>query len=68
METVLNSYNDRLKLLEYKSIYIEARSWRNNILFRGIPKSSDEDCKRVFLNILEDKLGVDKLLVIERAH
>ena len=68
VETVVNSYNDRLKLLEYKSIDIEARSRRNNLLFRGIPESRDEDCKRVVLNILEDKLGVDELPVIERAH
>ena len=68
VETVVNSYNDRLKLLEYKSIDIEARSRRNNLLFRGIPESRNEDCKRVVLNILEDKLGIDELPVIERVH
>ena len=68
VETVVSSYNDRLKLLEYKSIDIEARSRRNNLLFRGIPESRNEDCKRVILNILEDKLGVDEPPVIERVH
>ena len=68
VETIVNSYNDRLKLLEFKSIDIEARSRRNNQLFRRIPESRDEDCKRVVLNILEDKLGVDELPVIEHAH
>ena len=35
VKTVMNSYNDRLKLLEYKSIDLEAQ-WRcNNLLFKG---------------------------------
>ena len=68
VETVMNSYNERLKLLEYKSIDIEARSRRNNLLFRGFPESRDEDCRRVIRNFLEEKLGVDELPAIERAH
>ena len=35
VETVVHSYNDRLRLLEYKSIDLEARSRRNNLLFKG---------------------------------
>ena len=68
VETVMNSYNERLKLLEYKSIDIEARSRRNNLLFRGFLESRDEDCRRVIRNFLEEKLGVDELPAIERAH
>ena len=34
---------DQLKLLQYKSIDIEARSRRNNLLFRGIPEVNGED-------------------------
>ena len=67
-ETVMNSYNDRLKLFEYYSIDIEARSRRNNLLFGGFPESRDENCTRVILNFLEDKLGIDEPPVIERAH
>ena len=68
VETVMNSYNERRKLLEYKSIDIEARSRRNNLLFRGFPDSRDEDCRRVIRNFLEEKLGVEEPPTIERAH
>ena len=37
VENVIRSQNDRLKLLEYRSIDLEARSRRNNLLFKGIP-------------------------------
>lgn len=68
VETVMTSYNDRMKLLEYKSIDIEARSRRNNLLFRGFPEARDEDCRRVIFRFLEDKLSIDELPSIERAH
>ncbi|MEW8548195.1 MAG: hypothetical protein AB2693_32225 [Candidatus Thiodiazotropha sp.] len=68
IETVVNSYDDRLKLLEYKSIDNEARARRNNLLFKGIPESRDENCKRIICNFLEEKLGCDELPCIERAH
>ena len=45
-ETVIRSHNDRLKLLEYKSIDIEARSRRNNLLFKGLAKERDDNCCR----------------------
>ena len=68
VETVMTSYNDRMKLLEYKSIDLEARSRRNNLLFRGLPERRDEDCRRVICSFLEDKLSIDELPSIERAH
>ncbi|MCG8033763.1 MAG: hypothetical protein JAZ03_16535, partial [Candidatus Thiodiazotropha taylori] len=68
VEKVINSYNDRLKLLEYKSIDIEARSRRNNLLFRGIQESTNEDCRKVITDFLENKLGVDELPSMERVH
>ena len=37
VENVIRSQNNRLKLLEYRSIDLEARSRRNNLLFKGIP-------------------------------
>ena len=64
----MNSYNDRLKLLEHKSIDIEARPRLNKLLFKLFPESRDENCTRVILNFLEDKLGIDEPPVIERAH
>ena len=68
VETVMTSYNDRMKLLEYRSIDIEARSRRNNLLFKGFPEARDEDCRRVISRFLEDKLSIDELPSIERAH
>ena len=64
----MSSYNDRLKLLEYKSIDIEARSRRNNLLFRGLPEVRDEDCRKTTRDFLESKLDMDELPGIERAH
>ena len=60
VETVFSSYNDRLKLLEYKSIDIEAHTRRNNLLLRGLPESRDEDCMRKVINLREERLGVDE--------
>lgn len=68
VETVICSQNDRLKLLEYKSIDSEARSRRNNLVFRGLNESRDEDCRRLMCKFLEEKLGFDELPGIERAH
>ena len=67
-ETVMHSYNDRLKLLEYRSIDLEARSQRNNLLFKGFPESRDENCRRTVCGLLEDKLGMEELPTIERAY
>ena len=61
----MSSYNNRLMLLEYKSIDIEARSRRNHLLFI---EPRNEDSMREILKILEDKLGVDEPPVIERAR
>ena len=33
VENIIRSQNDRLKLLEYRSIDLEARSRKNNLLF-----------------------------------
>lgn len=68
MATVMNSYDNRLKLLEYKSIDNEARARRNNLLFKGIPETRDENCKSIICKFLEEKLGCDELPCIERAH
>ena len=35
IETSSKAYGDRLKLIEYKSIDMGARSRRNNLIFRG---------------------------------
>lgn len=67
-ETVMHSYNDRLKLLEYRSIDLEARSRRNNLLFKGFPESRDENCRGIVCGLLQDKLSMEELPTIERVH
>ena len=52
VESVVKSYDDRVRLLEYKTIDLEARSRRNNILFFGISESRNENCKNVIADFL----------------
>lgn len=68
METVMNSFDDRLKLLEYTSVNNEARARRKKLSFNGITETRDENFKRIICNFSEEKLGSDKLPGVERAH
>ena len=42
IETVLKCQHDRLKLLEYRSLDIEASSRRRNLLIKSIPEDRRE--------------------------
>ena len=44
IETVVRSHDSRVRLLEYKSLDIEARSRRNNILIYGFSERRNENC------------------------
>lgn len=60
---------DQIKLLQYKSVDMEARSRRCNLLFRGIPEEFGENCLSVVQGFLCDKLGIDPgSIYIHRAH
>lgn len=68
-ENVLKSYEDRIKLLEYKSIDIEARARRNNLLFYGFGEERNENCRDKIGRLLCDKFNIQpENIVIERAH
>ena len=59
----------RIDLLAYKSIDIEARQRRNNLLFYGIEKRLNEDTCAVLSNFLTDKLSLDaEAIFVQRAH
>ena len=59
----------RIDLLAYKSIDIESRQRRNNLLFWGIPEGRGDDCIAEVSCFLEDKLGLDgDEISIQRAH
>ena len=69
VETVMKSQEDRIRLLEYKSIDLEARSRQNNILFYGLDESRSEDCKSRIVGKLQQELDITiSESEISRAH
>lgn len=69
LNSKMQNTQDRVKLLEYKSIDIECRSRRNNLIFRGIQEHNDiEDCESLIKAVIEEKLGLDPSMCIQRAH
>ena len=69
IESVVKSYDDRIRLLEYKSIDLEARSRRNNILFYGLKENRNEDCKDIICQFVSDQLQISiSDIDISRAH
>lgn len=65
----MNHTDQRVRLLEYKSIDAEVRSRRNNLIFRGIVENSiNEDCESLVKSIVTEKLGLDSNMYIQRAH
>lgn len=62
--------DNRIKLLEYKSIDMEARNRRNNLIFRGHPELvNDDDCEAIIKNFLSNQLQLDSdSIYIQRAH
>ena len=68
MERFLSDYDHRLRVLEYKSIDLEARSRRNNLLFNGIIESRDENCLSRIEQFLSEQLQIDNCPQFPRAH
>lgn len=68
IENTICDYDLRMKLLEYKSIDIEARSRRNNLIFGGIPEQRDENCVSRIADFLRQHLQIDPCPSIPRAH
>lgn len=67
----LSSHERRLLLLEYKSIDLEVRNRRNNLIFRGIDETNfaaDEDCASLVKDFLYDHVDPQIVPVIQRAH
>ncbi|KAH3751782.1 hypothetical protein DPMN_186352 [Dreissena polymorpha] len=53
----------RLRLLEYKSLEIEARSLRNNLIFNGFPEFvGTDDCVQTIREFLTSKLNMNLAL------
>ena len=68
VENVVRSQHDRLKLLEYRSIDLEARSRRKNLLFKGISEKRNENCFGEIRRVIRDELGIERDMYLERAH
>ena len=68
VENVIRSQNDRLKFLEYRSIDLEARSRRKNILFKGIIEQRRENCFTEVRTLIHEDLRIDRDMCLERAH
>ena len=51
---VTNSHSSVLKTVAYKSIDLEARSRRNNLIFWGFLESQNENCFNIIRNFLAD--------------
>lgn len=64
-----NTQTDFLKTLAYKSVDTEARSRRNNLIFRGLAENYGENCTQLILDFLKNHLDIDPHNVyISRAH
>ena len=66
--SVVRSQSDRLKLLEYRSIDIEARSRRCNVIFYGLKECRNENAFKFVSQFLQVELDLDEPMLIERAH
>ena len=62
--------NDRIKVIEYKTIDMEARNRRNNLVFRGHPENlEDDNCIGIIRRFISEKLGLSPInICIQRAH
>ena len=71
VENVISSHEQRLQLLEYKSIDIESRSRRRNLIFRGMsekPEEAKEGSIPIIRHFIYVHLGIQEDMYIERAH
>ena len=65
----VNSSTDFIKTLAYKSIDIEARARRNNIIIRGIAENRGENCFQLIRDFISNHLDLDPTnMNITRAH
>ena len=55
-------------MLEYKSIDIEARSRRKNLLFNGFAEERDESCATKICAFLRESLNINDAISVDRAH
>ena len=59
LEKCVNIKNQKLKMLTYRSIDLEARSRQNNLVFRGLVDCNYENCKDAIVDFLSGELKID---------
>ena len=62
---------ERLELTERKTVDLEDKSRRNNLLIDGISEKENEsrdECEQEVQSLIKDKLGIAENILIERAH
>lgn len=69
MNIRMDNHEQFLQLLAYKSIDIEARSRRRNLLFHGLAENRNEDCSKIIREFLWDTMSIDTDdYYIDRVH
>ena len=68
MRTCIDEHESRILLLEYKSLDLEVRSRRKNLLFICFREERDENCTSKICNFIMDKLKIVADVCIDRAH
>ena len=69
LENCVDIHDRKIKMLSYRSLDLEARSRRNNLVFRGLADIQNEDCKKVIVTFIQEELETDiSVDDIARAH
>lgn len=64
-----NKHTDMLKTLAYKSIDLEARSRRNNLIFWGLCENYQENCFALIREFIKNQFDLDSdKMYLARAH
>lgn len=64
-----NKHTDMLKTLAYKSIDLEARSRRNNLIFWGLCENYHENCFALIRDFIKNQFDLDSdKMYLARAH
>lgn len=59
VENCVNIHVRKIQMLAYRSLDLEARSRRNNLVFRGLTDCQSENCKELVIGFIKDELGLD---------
>ena len=54
-----------IRLHEYRSLDIDTRSRKRNLLIKGIPKDRRENCFDLARHFISDELKIDRKILLE---